>query len=59
MVDVETGALTVIAVVAEAVSPWLSATLQMTVTVPAAALLVFSVAVLPAPEMEPEEALQL
>jgi hypothetical protein len=37
----------------------LSATLQVTVIIPAAAPLVFNVAVLPVPEIVPEEALQL
>jgi hypothetical protein len=46
-------------VVVEAVSPWLSATLQVTVIVPAAAPAVFKVAVFPFPEIEPEEELQL
>jgi hypothetical protein len=52
-------ALTVTAVVADAVRPWSSATLPLTVIVPAAAPVVFSVAVLPVPEIVPEEALQL
>jgi hypothetical protein len=52
-------ALTVTAVVGEAVRPWSSSTLQVTVIVPAAAPVVFSVAVFPVPEMVPEEALQL
>jgi hypothetical protein len=47
------------AVVADAVSPWLSVTLQLTMMVPAAAPLVFTVALLPLPEIVPEEALQL
>jgi hypothetical protein len=37
----------------------LSATLQVTLIVPAAAPLVFNVALFPVPEIVPEEALQL
>jgi hypothetical protein len=52
-------AVAVMRVVAEAVSPWLSVTLQVTVMVPAAAPLVFKVAVFPLPEIAPEVVLQL
>jgi hypothetical protein len=55
----DAGALTMMAVVADAVSPWLSVTLQLTVMVPAAAPLVFTVALLPLPAMVPEETFQL
>jgi hypothetical protein len=55
----DTRVLTVTAVVADAVLPWSSATLQVTVMVPAAAPLVFKVAVFPLPEIVPAEALQL
>jgi hypothetical protein len=53
------GVVTATAVVADAVSPWLSVTLQITVTVAAVTPIVFSVAVLPLPEILPEEALQM
>jgi hypothetical protein len=46
-------------VVADAVRPWSSSTLQVTVIARAAAPVVFSVAVLPVPETVPEEVLQL
>ena len=56
----DTGAaFTVTVVLADAVSPWLSAALQVTVIVPAAAPLVCRVATFPVPEIVPEEALQL
>ena len=55
----DAGVVTATAVVADAVSPWLSVTLQMTVIVPAVVPVVFSVAVLPLPEILPEEAVQL
>jgi hypothetical protein len=55
----DAGVLTATAVVADAVSPWLSVTLQITVTVPAVTPVVFSVAVLPLLATVPEEALQL
>ena len=55
----DVGVVTATAVVADAVSPWSSVTLHITVTVPAATPVVFSVAVLPLPEMLPEEAVQL
>jgi hypothetical protein len=51
--------VTVTPVAVEAVLPWSSATLQVTVILPAAAPLVFKVAVLPLPEIEPEEVLQV
>jgi hypothetical protein len=52
-------ALTVMTVVAEADRPWSSATLQVTVMEPVAVVLVLSVAVLPLPEIVPEEALHV
>ena len=51
--------VTVTPVVAEAVLLWSSATLQVTVILPAAAPFVFKVALLPLPEIEPEEVLQV
>jgi hypothetical protein len=52
-------AFTVTTVVAEADRPWSSATLHVTVMLPAAAPLVFNVALFPFPEIVPDEALQL
>jgi hypothetical protein len=55
----DAGVVTATAVVADAVSPWSSVTLHTPVIVPPAAPVAFSVAVLPLPEMLPEEAVQL
>jgi hypothetical protein len=55
----EAAAFRVTIVVAEAVLPWSSATLQVMVTVPVAAVLVFRVTESPVPEMVPELVLQL
>ena len=55
----DAGVVTATAVVADAVSPWSSMTLQTKVIVPAVVPVAFSVAVLPLPEMVPEEAVQL
>jgi hypothetical protein len=57
--EADAGVVTATVVVADAVSPWSSVTLQITVMVPAVAPVVLSVAVLPLPEILPEEALQL
>ena len=55
----DAGVVTAMTVDADAVSPWSSVTLQITVAVPAVTPVVFSVAVLPLPAIVPEEALQL
>ena len=56
---VDWAAVTVRRVVEEAVSPWLSVTLQVTVRVPAVAPLVFKVVLFPLPEIVPAVVLQL